>query len=299
MSYKKTKKSGKIVPILVSAALIAVICIVYFLIGGNAITTNGPESDTLKDFVRVLDVGQGDCTLIYSNGYSALIDTGTEASVNDVCAELNDCGIEKIDVMIITHLHTDHTGGIKGISEFFDTENVVLPEISVSSEGLGEAQFIINKVTKDGGGVFTAEQGMNFNIGNFELTVLASYGEMDDENNRSVMIMAKNQDRKFLFTGDAEAKAENALLKEGLNLKCDVFKAGHHGSSTSNSEKLLRELRPRYVAISVGEDNMYNHPHNEVLADIEKIGAKVLRTDKNGSITFYVDNGKISTKCER
>lgn len=299
MSYKKAKRIHKLTSVAVSLLLIAIVCVAYFATGGSFNFDKTEDFDTSQDFVRVIDVGQGDCILIYSNGYSALIDTGTEESVNNVCAELDSCDIESIDVMLISHLHADHTGGIKGISGFFDVSNVVLPELSVSSEGLGSAQYIINKLTKNGGGVFTAEQGMNFKIGEFELTVLASYGDMADENNRSVMVMAENSGKKFLFTGDAEVKAENALLKEGLNLKCDVFKAGHHGSSTSNSEKLLKLIRPRYTVISAGKDNMYGHPHNEVLSDFENIGAEVLRTDRNGDITFYIDNGKITAKTEK
>lgn len=280
-------------------ALIAVICAIASLIVYVADRhLNAISFDETQDFVRFIDVGQGECILIYSNGYSALIDTGLASSVNDVCETLSDCGIRKIDVMLITHLHDDHTGGISGILELFEVENLILPEISVSSEGLSSVQLAINEVTKSGGKTHSAVQGMNFAIGEFELTVLASYGKEESENDRSVITVAELDGKRFLFTGDAEKGVEKALLKENLDLKCDVFNAGHHGSSTSNCEELLRAVGPRYTAISVGEDNMYGHPHNEVLADFEYFNIEVFRTDRNGDITFYVDNGKIIPKTE-
>ncbi len=288
----------KITSVIVSLILILLVCIAYFVTSGSFEFGSTSQLDTSQDFVRFVDVGQGDCALIYSNGYSALIDTGTEASVGDLCASLEEYGIDKIDVLLISHLHTDHTGGIRGISEKYSVDNVILPEISVESEGLADAQFIINKVTNLGGKVHTAQQGMNFEIGEFELTVLAAFDEMSDENNRSLMVMAEIDGLKFMFTGDAETKVEKALLKEGLNLKCDVFKAGHHGSSTSNSEDFLKAMKPEFIAISAGKDNMYGHPHNEVLADFEAIGATVYRTDISGNLDFLIKNGKIVVATE-
>ena len=300
MSYKKTSYKRKTSALALIIGLICLLAFVFVISNKDSgILKTSSDFDALQDFVRVIDVGQGDSALIYSNGYSALIDTGTSDSASDVCKVLKECGIEEIDVLLITHLHADHTGGVSKIAEFFEIKNVILPEISIESEGLTSAELIINKVTESGGGVFNAKPGMNFRIGEFEITVLAAYGNMPDENNRSIMTMAKIGDKKFMFTGDAESKAEKALLKEGLNLKCDVFMAGHHGSSTSNTDELLSAMKPKYAVISAGENNMYGHPHREVLAAFEHIGAKIYRTDYNGDITFYINDGKINPKTER
>ncbi len=257
------------------------------------------DFDTDLDFVRFIDVGQGDSILIYSNGYCALIDTGTDKSSYQLCADLMRMKIKSIDVLMLSHLHDDHTGGVKEIVKNFKVCNVILPELSIESKELGTAEFAINEVTSSGGDVYNAKQGMNFKIGEFEITVLAQYGDMADENNRSPFVIAEIEGMKFFFSGDAEVKAEKQLLSEGLNLKADVFKAAHHGSSTSNCEELLRAVRPRYIAISAGENNMYNHPHNEVLSRFERIGAKIFRTDTKGDITFYVNDGKITPETER
>ena len=259
-------------------------------------SSNAVSEDS--DFVRFIDVGQGDCTLIYSNGKTALIDTGTVVSSNDVCKELKDIGIKDIDVMMISHLHSDHTGGIERITEDFKVKNLILPELSTFSEGMSAAQNAINSVTSSGGGVYNAVQGMNFDVGNFEITVLAAYSD-DEENNRSIFAMAQIEGRKFLFTGDAETEVEKQLVEEGLNLECDVLKVGHHGSNTSSSKAFLDKVKPKNAAISVGVDNSYGHPHNEVINRFKSMNTEIFRTDKSGSLTFYVKDGKISVKTEK
>ena len=297
MKYRKLKISKKR---LLSAILALTICFISLIVSlvQNKFAETYTSADKDSDFVRFIDVGQGDCALIYSNGYSALIDTGTPDSAPELCTELQMLGIKTIDVLVLSHLHDDHTGGVESIVQNFEIKNVILPELSVESEQLGAAQLAINKVTNSRGGVYNAEQGMNFKIGDFEITVLAAYGEMDDENNRSVILAAKIGEIKFLFSGDAEKKVEKKLLSEGLNLKCDVFKAAHHGSSTSNCDELLKAVKPRYVAISSGKDNMYGHPHNEILSAFEYIGAKIYNTQSCGNITFYVNDGIITVKTE-
>lgn len=293
MSKKSKLFTSKILPILLIGALIGV----YYIAKHNNWFSEEVTSAE-ADFVEFIDVGQGDCALIYSNGQAALIDTGTFEAARNINKALEKHGIKDIDVLVISHLHDDHAGGIKGVFEFRDAKNVIMPEISTFSDGLYLAEYIINKTTKAGGGVYSAKQGMNFKIGDFELTVLLSL-EDDNENNRSIVVAAEIDNKKFIFSGDGERMVENALLDEGLNLKCDVFKAGHHGSNTSNTYKLLKAMNPEYVAISVGADNLYGHPHSEVLERFGEMDIKTLRTDKNGNITFNVKNGELSVKTER
>lgn len=282
-----------------SKAVITAVSLIFCIVIGFLLKSNEPEFDRQRDFVRVIDVGQAESVLIYSNGYSTLIDTGLATTATDILETLDECGIETLDVMMISHLHNDHTGGIPDIMKFHSVKNLVLPELSVESEGLGNAQFAINEVTKTGGSVHNAVQGMNFTLGEFEITVLASFGEMNDENNRSLFVVAEIDGRRFFFSGDAEEKAEKALLKEGLDIKCDVYKAGHHGSSSSSCEELLKKIDPRYAVISCGIDNTYGHPHNEVLARFEKQDVRIYRTDIHGNVTFDIEEGKISPKTEK
>ncbi len=284
--------------------LLGLICLVVFaflFINNAEIFKNNVLSDDSQltdsdDFVKIIDVGQGDSILIYSNGYSALIDTGVSDAANDICAALGSLKIQKLDVLLLTHLDNDHIGGVERILDVYKPQNLILPEISIESEGLSSAYLAIDEVTTSGGEVFTATQGMNFKIGDFNITVLAQLTEMNTENNRSIITMAEIDGKKFLLTGDIEAKGERALLKEGLDLKCDVLKVAHHGSNSSTTDEFLKAVKPRYAAISVGADNRYGHPHNEVLSSLEYYNAKIYRTDLDGEITFYVNDGKITVK---
>lgn len=294
----KTAKSRKIATIITAIVCIAVFVLYYFN-SQVGIDEFGSNDSFGEDYVKILDVGQGDSILIHSNGYSALIDTGYTDNTNDLLEGLRSCGIKQIDVLILSHLHTDHTGGVESLFGEYKVNNVILPELSTYSEGIYAAQMAIDKVTRAGGGVYGAKQGMNFNLGDFEITVLASYGGMFDENNRSLVIMAKIGKRKFLLTGDMESAAEKRLLEENLNLDCDVLKVGHHGSNTSSTKAFLKAASPRYAAISVGAGNPYGHPHKEALKRLEYTGAEIYRTDKSGDITFTVENENISVKTER
>lgn len=158
-SYK-----GNIIKALIAVILsIAVFIIAFFLSGIDLDSENlfgGLYGfDKQSDFVRIIDVGQGDSILIYSNGYSALIDTGMNTASAEVCAALESCGIKKLDVLLLTHLDNDHVGGVGDVTEFYGAENLILPEISVESEGLSAAQLAISNIAESGGNIYTAVQG--------------------------------------------------------------------------------------------------------------------------------------------
>ena len=253
--------------------------------------TNNKEFDTSKDFVKFMDVGQADCALIYSNGYCALIDVGLPNTANDLSAQFSDYNISELDVVVISHLHADHVGGLPKIAENFEIENLIMPSLLESS--ISSAKNGRDIAISGGAKYYDAKQGMNFEIGEFEITVLSDYIDKSNENNRSLFIIAEIGDMKFLFTGDAETKMEKLLLDENLNLDCDVLKVSHHGSDTSSSNEFLNAITPEYAVISVGEDNIYDHPHNSTLSLLESKGAEIYRTDQNGDITFNIENEKI------
>lgn len=294
---KQTAGKGRKFAAVITAMLCIALFVVFFLRSEGMLFTFSTQEKG-EDFVKVIDVGQGDSTLISSNGYNCLIDTGSIESVNELSSSLFNSGIKKIDVLFLTHLHADHTGGVAHIFEHFTVNNVILPELSTHSEGIYSAELAINKVTTSGGGVYSAVQGMNFELGDFEITVLGSYGKMKDENNRSLVIMAKIDDKKFLFTGDAEQEVEKALIDEGINLNCDVLKVGHHGSNTSTSVEFLNKTTPEFAAISVGKGNIYGHPNKALIKRLEERKVKFFRTDFEGDITFRIEKGKILAATE-
>ncbi len=261
---------------------------------------NPSESfDTSVNFVKITDVGQADSILIYSGGYSAVIDVGTEDSAENVLEDLNSAHISRIDALIVTHLHTDHAGALPELARRRTIDNLIIPELDYDAEATSLVKTAKQIVTAKGGNAYTALQGMNFKIGKFTVTVLAYYDDMLEDNNKSVIVMAELDGIKFLFTGDAEAKTEKALIEDGLNIDCDVLKVGHHGSATSSSKEFLDKATPDYAAISVGENNIYSHPSESVIDALKEQGTRILRTDTVGDITFYVENGKIRTETEK
>lgn len=252
-----------------------------------------PDFDKTQDFVKIMDVGQADAALIYSNGCSAVIDAGLTSSADDISADLKGADIKDIDALLITHLHMDHAGALAKIAMSFPIDNLIIPNRDSSAEAMPTVNEAEKRVVAEKGKVFTATEGMNFNIGEFEVTLLAYFPDATKENDRSIITMAKIGNRKFLFTGDAEKATEADVLAEKLNIDCDVLKVGHHGSNSSSTAAFLKAASPKYAAISVGKDNMYSHPSNKTIVALKNCGAEVYRTDKNGDISFYVENGNI------
>lgn len=258
-----------------------------------------PDFDKTQDFVKIMDVGQADAALIYSNGCSAVIDAGLTSSADDISADLKGADIKDIDALLITHLHMDHAGALAKIAMSFPIDNLIIPNRDSSAEAMPTVNEAEKRVVAEKGKVFTATEGMNFNIGEFEVTLLAYFPDATKENDRSVITMAKIGNKKFLFTGDAEKATEADVLAEKLNIDCDVLKVGHHGSNSSSTAAFLKAASPNYAAISVGKDNMYSHPSNKTIVALKNCGAEVYRTDKNGDISFYVENGNIRVETEK
>ena len=261
-----------------------------------------PPLDASKNFITVFNVGEADSILVCSGGQKVLIDTGTSEYVNDLCADIHNLGIKQLDAVFISHLHDDHSGGINKITEKFTVKNLIIPNLLDSKEDAFNVKNAKNDVLNAGGRVYTAVQGMVINCGEFEITVLGYYQALSDENNRSVFIMIKYNDIKFLFTGDAEKEAEDSLIKDNINFDCDILKVAHHGSSTSTTADFLRIATPEYAVISCGEDNQYDHPSEAVLKRLSNADTKeIYRTDINGDITFhfYPDSDEINISVER
>lgn len=302
---RQMKKSKNKKPKYIAAALLAVAVFITAFSRGvfgerlQKVFNPAAAFDASVDFVKITDVGEADSILIYSDGCSAVIDVGTENSVPNILDDLDSARIKDIDALIVTHLHTDHAGGLAELAKHREIDNLIIPELESSAEAAQLVKTAKRTVTAKGGNVYTAVQGMNFEIGEFTVTVLAYYGDMQDENNKSVIVMAEIDGIRFLFTGDAEAKTEKALIDEGLNVDCDVLKVGHHGSSSSSSQSFLKAATPKYAAISVGANNIYSHPTESVISALENCGAQILRTDTDGDITFYVENGEIRTETEK
>ncbi|MGN1318252.1 MAG: ComEC/Rec2 family competence protein, partial [Lachnospirales bacterium] len=128
--------------------------------------------------------------------------------------------------------------------------------------------------------------GDNYNFGDCSFTIISPYKYRDDLNNNSVGIKLVHGNDKIILMGDSEKVVENEVLKNGGDIKADLFKANHHGSNTSNTLKFLEAVSPKYVVISCGKDNEYGHPHKEAMESFKTVGSKIYRTDESGDIVF-------------
>lgn len=259
---------------------------------------SGKESEiTDKDFVRFIDVGQGDSILISSNGFNALIDFGNESDFGSrLLDDLQSYGINRLDCVILSHYDTDHVGGGSKIIGAIETKYAVLPEQDDRSESsYDNFCYALEESEVE---IYPARLGTVINIGDFEITVLAYNRDAKNSNDKSLVVMAEIDGKKFLFTGDAGAEVEEQMLSDGINVKCDVYKAAHHGSRNSNTKEFIDAASPDFAVFSVGAYNSFGHPHTEVVDMLGEVGAKIYRTDKMGDITFRIEDGNITVETE-
>ena len=242
--------------------------------------------------VTVLDVGQGDAVLIRQNDAYALIDAGDYEHQDALVSALRQRGVKKLELLIMTHPHADHIGGMLAVAENIPVAQLILPNFTIAPEESALRDWVIDLFAREETQTVTAKIGDIYPLGEGNITVLsagvtAPENTADDAvNDTSLCLLFTAGSFRFLDTGDAEAFAEQQLAASGQDLRCDLLKAGHHGSSTSNTDELLNAARPKAIAISCGENNDYGHPHEAALHRMTAVGAEIYRTDLDGSITF-------------
>ncbi len=258
----------------------------------DALAQEEKEDEELQ--VHFIDVGQGDATLVTSGEYAMLIDAGDDSKGTKVQLYLQNQGVEKLDYLVLTHTDADHIGGADVIISKFDIGNVFVGDYPKDNNVYRD---LMQALELKGLSYSTPAVGENFAIGDAFFTILAPNRAYSDPNNSSIALLLQNGQNRFLFTGDAEEEAEQDILANGLNIDCDVLKAGHHGSRTSNTKGLLTAASPIYAVISCEENNSYGHPHAEVLNNLRVMGVKVFRTDEQGSVVATSDGTEITWNC--
>lgn len=238
--------------------------------------------------VHFIDVGQGDCTLIRSGADSVLIDGGITDMGDTVVKYLTSAGVTKLTAVIATHPHEDHIGGLPAVLRAFDTDALYLPNQTALTPSY-EALLQAAEQTQVSVQVPTPSQTLSFGQ-NVTLTFLAPTldASYDNTNNISIICLLSADGHHVLFTGDAEAQAEQDLLKTGVSLKCDVLKVGHHGSSTSSTDAFLTAAAPSIAVISCGRYNEYGHPHAETLERLRTHGAQIHVTAQEGTFVYSI-----------
>ena len=249
---------------------------------GNDCITTIPQDNNLR--VYCLDVGQGDSILITNNNKTMLIDASTNEMGSRVVKYLNDLGIKKIDYLVGTHPHEDHIGGLDNVIKSFDIGTIYMPNVVATTKTFEE---VIDAISAKKLKVTSPKTGDKFTVGNAECEVMSIRNDKDDYNNCSIVIKMDFNNVSYLFTGDAEESVESSRKWPHI----DVLKVGHHGSNTSSSKNFLEQIKPEVALISVGQGNTYGHPTQATLKRLSNIGAKIYRTDENGTI-LLIEKGE-------
>lgn len=249
--------------------------------------------------INFIDVGQGDSCLIQTPlGKKILIDGGGSSFDKYTVGEkttlpyLLDRGITKLDYVIISHFDSDHVGGILVILQNLKVENVIISKQYENTENFEEFYKIVNeknisvKYVK-AGNIINLEKNLSIHI---LFPIEKQIGE-NPINNNSIVFKLIYKEFTMLFTGDIEEIAEEKLVNlYKNNLKSDILKVAHHGSSSSSTEDFLKCVRPQIALIGVGENNLYGHPSSSVIDRFKNINTQVYRTDLDGEIEIIISN---------
>jgi competence protein ComEC len=245
--------------------------------------------------VIACNVGQGDAIVLPDGeGSAVVVDTGPDPVPVDAC--LRHLGIDTVTVLVITHFHADHIGGISGVLRGRHVATVVLPTFDDPPAGevtvRGAARAASTPVAEIG-------LGWSYRHGPLELRAIGPTrpltGTRSDPNNNSLMLRAKVGGISILLAGDAETEEQHVLLTTvgGDGLRADVLKVAHHGSSYQDTG-FIDAVRPRVALVSVGADNPYGHPNLALLHRLARAGARVLRTDLDGDVAVLATRDGLS-----
>ena len=261
--------------------IIAIISLTFLINNGRIVNNE----------VSILDVGQGDSSLIRLKNKNILIDTGGninyDISKNILIPYFKSVGIKKIDYLVLTHGDYDHMGEAINLVENFKVEKVIF------NCGLYNdlENKLIEVLDKKKIKYYSCIKELNIDNNKFHFLQTKEY---DNENENSNVIYTELNGYKFMFMGDAGVEKEKDILEKYNVSKIDVLKIGHHGSKTSSDKSFIDEINPKYSVISVGKNNRYGHPNKEVLNNLDN--SKIYRTDINGEIQIKIIRNNFSIK---
>lgn len=253
--------------------------------------------------VYVLDVGQGDSIFLRSpSGKTMLVDASVSGMFSRIDDFLQAQGVERLDVVIGTHPHADHIGGMRKVVEKYEIGTYYMPNHASTTQtfeklldALDARGVEIREAAASGAsgaGGATEDSFIPWDDA-VEIRILSPLAEREykDTNDYSVVCRVKYGDTAILLTGDAEKHAEEAMLAElpPSYFESVILKLGHHGSSTSSSSALLDATKPKVAIASLGEDNTYGHPHVELMERVEAYGLEFYRTDLDGTVLVRLD----------
>lgn len=278
--------------------LVAVVsALAAIVLGALYLLTRQPPArlDT-ELMVKFMDVGQGDACLLVCGGEAMLVDGGTADGGANIGQELRDMGILRLKYLVNTHPHDDHVGGMCAPVAEMSVGAAYSSTVDYDQNYFARFKRLLRERGMELG---TLEAGDELKLGGARVHVLAPREELNDLNENSIVLRVVHGGNTFLLTGDAGKPEERTMLEARTPLDSDVLKVGHHGSNGSSCEEFLDAVSPDWAVISLGADNDFGHPHDEVLDRLADVGARVLRTDKNGDITMVSDGRDLVVTAER
>lgn len=275
-----------------------ILTIIFMILAGAFELFQGTVAITPSEDLKVhfLDVGQGDSIFIeLPTNETILIDASIKDASNKIINYLREENVSKIDYVFATHPHSDHIGGMSAVIKAFDIGQIYMPKAVTTTKTYENLLLTIKDKNLK---IKTAKAGNTIiDTDDLKLVVLApNQDSYESLNNYSIVLKLTYKEKSFLFMGDAETLSEKEITGD---VQADVLKVGHHGSRTSTSQAFLNKVNPSYAVISVGLNNDYKHPHQEVIDRLEKKNIKIYRTDQNGDIMFTTDGYNIDVKVEK
>lgn len=286
------KKHKKII-----SAIIAILIVLLYnyytkdIEPSNANKENIPVINEVTSDLQIyyFDVGQADSILILNNDNAMLIDAGNNADGPLLVDYIkNKLKINKIDIVVGTHPHEDHIGGIDDIINNFDIEDIYLPEVITTTKTFED---MITAIENKDLAISIPEKGEKFKLGEADFEVIYTGTNDKDLNATSIIINMLYGEKTYLFTGDTTEEVEDTILNQNIDI--DVLKVAHHGSRYSSSYEFLKIATPEYAIVSVGEENSYEHPHQEAINRIKKHTNNIYMTKDVGTILLTSDGKEI------
>lgn len=271
------------------------ILLVFVLITSLFVGVNTSKAaSTVK--VHFINVGQGDSILIQTGSENVLIDGGGKGKGDEVVAYLKKQKVKTLNVVVSTHPDADHIGGLAYVINTMTVKKVYAPKVSHNTQAY---KAFLTAVKNKGLKITTAKQGVEIATkatdNSLKFIAPVKTYSTSDLNDWSAVLLLTHNKKKFLFTGDAEEKAEHDMLAKGVLSKVDVLKVAHHGAKEATTTVFLNKVKPTYAVISVGK-NGYGHPTSATVNRLKSIKAKIYRTDQSGNIIFTSTGTKISVK---